>query len=341
MRATHFERLPMPGGYSIERLFREVRRALPERFSVSVVRCETPHHSRWWLVRGIVRARARAAQVNHIVGDVHYVALGLPGQRTILTVHDLNHLGELKAWRRVLARWLYFSLPLRRCRFVTAISECTRERLVGLFPFVANKIVVIPDCVPDGFAPRLKAFNKDCPRILQIGARTNKNLERVARALQGERCVLHVIGRLSQTQRRLLEDHGVSHENSVDLSDEALLQAYEEADLVVFASLAEGFGLPIIEANAMGRAVVTSNLSPMKEVAADAACLVDPYDVDDIRRGIRRVIEDDGYRGRLIERGHENATRFTARVVAEQYARLYEKIAGETSSLGKVNACSH
>jgi hypothetical protein len=48
----------MPGGYSIERLFREVRRALPERFSVDVVRCETPHHSRWWLVRGIVRARA-------------------------------------------------------------------------------------------------------------------------------------------------------------------------------------------------------------------------------------------------------------------------------------------
>jgi glycosyltransferase involved in cell wall biosynthesis len=127
----------------------------------------------------------------------------------------------------------------------------------------------------------------------------------------------------------------------VDLSDEALLRAYEEADLVVFASLAEGFGLPIIEANAMGRAVVTSNLSPMKEVAADAACLVDPYDVDDIRRGIRRVIEDDGYRDRLIERGHENATRFTARVVAEQYARLYEKIAGETSSPGKVNARSH
>jgi hypothetical protein len=48
----------MPGGYSIGRLFREARRALSEQFSVSVVRCETPHHSRWWLVRGLVRAMA-------------------------------------------------------------------------------------------------------------------------------------------------------------------------------------------------------------------------------------------------------------------------------------------
>jgi len=98
--------------------------------------------------------------------------------------------------------------------------------------------------------------------------------------------------------------------------------------MVVFASLAEGFGLPIIEANAIGRPVVTSNLSPMKEVAGDAGCLVNPCDVTDIRDGIRRVIGDDEYRNALIERGYENAQRYRADVVARQYARLYEYLAG-------------
>lgn len=326
MQINQFEPLPVPGVYSIGRLFREVRRALPEQFSVDVVRCPTPYHSRWWLLKGIAGARAHSVEVNHIVGDVHYVALGLAGARTILTVHDLNHLDAQKGLRRLLSRWLYYSLPLRRCRFVTAISECTRERLVKLFPFAANKTMVIPDCVVGGFAPKPGTFNTDCPRILQIGTRTNKNLERVAQALQGERCVLHIVGRLSETQRCLLEDLGIANENSVDLSDDALSRAYEQADLVVFASLAEGFGLPIVEANAVGRAIVTSDLSPMKEVAANAACLVNPYEVADIRRGIRRIIEDGTYRNSLIEHGYTNATRYSPAVVAEQYSRLYEAI---------------
>jgi len=330
MKIIHFERLPMPGGYSIERLFRAVRNAMPEQFSVDVVRCETPYHSWWWLLKGIARARARAAEVNHIVGDVHYVALGLPGVHTILTVHDLNHLDALKGWRRSISRWLYFDLPLRRCRFVTTISDCTRERLVRLFPFVADKIMVIPDCVPDELASRPKVFNTGHPRILQVGTASHKNLERVALALKGVRCILHVVGRLSETQLRRLEDCSVLYENSVNLSDEDVARAYEEADMVVFASLKEGFGLPIIEANAVGRAVVTSNLSPMKEVAADSACLVDPYDELSIRTGIRRVIEDDRYREALIEHGYENVKRFAADVVVGQYARLYEEVAAHS-----------
>jgi glycosyltransferase involved in cell wall biosynthesis len=331
MRVTHFERMPMPGSYSIERLFQQVRRALPGSFSVDVVPCETPYHSRWWLLKGIARARAHTAQVNHIVGDVHYVALGLPGARTILTVHDLNHLQVLKGIRRVLFRWLYFSLPLRRCRIVTAISESTRERLVSQFPFVAEKLTVIPDCVPVGFTAKPKPFNRNCPRILQVGTAPHKNLMRVAKAVAGLPCVLHIVGRLSDAQHRLLENLNIHYENGADLPDDALVRAYAEADMVVFASLAEGFGLPIIEANAIGRPVVTSYLSPMKEVAGDAGCLVNPCDVTDIRDGIRRVIGDDEYRNALLERGYENAKRYRADVVASQYARLYEYLAGSNS----------
>ena len=170
-------------------------------------------------------------------------------------------------------------------------------------------------------------FNASCPRILQVGTAPHKNLERVAQALKGERCVLHVVGRLSPRQRQFLDDLGIRYENGVDLSDEELLRAYEEADLVVFVSLAEGFGLPILEAQAIGRPVVTSDLSPMRDVAGGAACLVDPRNVDSIRAGIRRVIKDSNYREGLVELGLRNVVQYQPQVVASRYARLYEHIA--------------
>jgi len=327
MQIVHFERLPTPGDYSIERVFGEIRRALPEGSSASVVRCATPFHSKWWLLRGIVRARILAGDVNHITGHVHFVALGLPKCRTILTVHDLNRLDQLTGLRKRLYAWLFFSLPLRRCRFVTAISQATRDRLVELFPFVADKITVVPDCVPGSFVPKPRQFNHDCPRILQIGTEPHKNLERLARAVKGLRCILHVIGRLSEQQRTLLGDLGLQWEDAVDLPDAGMLGAYHQADLVAFPSLAEGFGMPIIEAQAIGRALLTSDLPPMKDVAGSGACLVDPFDVNSIRAGIVRIIEDHVYREELIAKGFENCQRYDARVVASAYAALYDEVA--------------
>jgi len=256
-------------------------------------------------------------------------------------IECLNHLVQLCGWRRILFQSLYFSWPVRRCRFVTAISDHTRKRLVGLFPFVMQKVTVIPDCVPVGFRAFPKRFNASCPRIVQVGTAPHKNLERVAQALKGERCVLHVVGRLSPRQRQFLDDLGIRYENGVDLSDEELLRGYEEADLVVFVSLAEGFGLPILEAQAIGRPVVTSDLSPMRDVAGGAACLVDPRNVDSIRAGIRRVIIDADYREALIAKGYENVKRYAPQVIAEQYAELYDRVVAEGVSAGSAHARCH
>jgi glycosyltransferase involved in cell wall biosynthesis len=106
-----------------------------------------------------------------------------------------------------------------------------------------------------------------------------------------------------------------------------MVDAYERADLVIFVSLAEGFGMPIIEAQAVGRPVIVSNLSPMKEVAGEGALAVDPFDIEAIRSAIRTVIEDGQLRHRMIAAGLENVKRFNAEVVAGQYAQLYRSIA--------------
>jgi len=128
---------------------------------------------------------------------------------------------------------------------------------------------------------------------------------------------------LSRKQHTLLTDLNIRYETTVNLSDRDIVGAYERADIVLFASLSEGFGLPVIEANAIGRPVITSNIAPMKDVAGNSACLVDPTDVADIRRGIRRVIDDRDYRDALISHGYVNASLYTSERIADQYSQLY------------------
>ena len=106
-----------------------------------------------------------------------------------------------------------------------------------------------------------------------------------------------------------------------------MLERYRKCDLVAFASTYEGFGMPILEANTVERPVIAGNVCSMPEVAGDAACLVDPYDVSSIRAGILRVIEDADYRESLMAAGRENRKRFQADVIANQYASLYRELA--------------
>jgi len=177
------------------------------------------------------------------------------------------------------------------------------------------------------FQPKQKLFNCSCPRILQVGTTENKNLSRVAQALRGLSCRLSIVGPLSAVQKKALEENKIVYENHVGLSREALVYQYQEADIVMFASLYEGFGLPIIEANAIGRPVITSNLHSMPEVGANAACYVNPYNIGEIRSALNRLIDDSNYRQEIVNNGFQNVERFRLAFIAGQYADLYRRLA--------------
>jgi len=118
-----------------------------------------------------------------------------------------------------------------------------------------------------------------------------------------------------------------------------MLRAYQECDLVVFASTYEGFGLPIIEAQATGKPVVTSALAPMCDVAGGGAALVDPYEPASIREGIQKIISDPVYRDSLIQEGLHNAARYRAELVAAHYAAIYREM-GQKVAITEDEQCA-
>jgi glycosyltransferase involved in cell wall biosynthesis len=170
---------------------------------------------------------------------------------------------------------------------------------------------------------------------LQIGTKENKNIHNLAVALKGLRCELHIVGQLDNNTREILEENKINYKNFTNLSFEQLKQQYLECDMVAFVSTYEGFGLPILEACAVGRPLVTSRISPMDEIADDAACKVNPYNTLDIRRGILKVIEDAQYRDQLINNGWKMRYRYSIENITNQYSEIYEQIAQqpETFSL--------
>ena len=327
-KIVHFHRRPFDGAHSIEGLFQTIREQMKTQGCIPEVKVSP------WYSKGVV-SRARmirwaaqnAGDVNHITGDVHFLALGLDPSTTVLTIHDLEILSRLHGASKFLLKWFWFTLPVKRSRVVTVISECTKQDLLKNIVCDPDKVIVVPDAVDQQFQPQPKPFPiGKSPTILQIGTRHNKNLGRVAEALAGLDVQLHVVGRLEPQQVDLLKANKITFRNSWNLSKEDLLEAYQSSDLLSFVSTSEGFGMPILEAQWIERPVLTSNVSSMPEVAGDGALLVDPFNVESIRNGFKQLLSDSTLRCDLIERGRSNRRRFSLEHVSAQYLHAYEKI---------------
>ena len=139
--------------------------------------------------------------------------------------------------------------------------------------------------------------------------------------------VLDIVGRLSATQEALLKEHKIPYKNYINIEEEALLALYKKADILLFVSYYEGFGLPILEAQAQNVLVVTSSIAPMDKLCGGGGLLVDPYSVVAIRQAIQALLEaSDTEKLALIAKGKQNLIKYTATAVAEQYITLYKQL---------------
>jgi glycosyltransferase involved in cell wall biosynthesis len=314
--------------FSIEASFDRIIRCFPSDSGFEPRRFTSGFLSNGILrrLKGIGEARKFRGSVNHVTGDAHYLVFAFPRRTAVLTVHDCGFMSHPNRLARRLLKWFWLDFPVRYCRYVTAVSEATRCDILRYTGCDPEKVVVIPTVISDAFSPIPRSFNWSSPRILHVGLAPNKNLERHIQALVGLPCHLHIVGKLDPQHIRLLERHGVRYTSEYNLSEEAMVCAYANSDVLLFASTFEGFGMPILEAQSVGRPVITSDRSPMRDVAGDGALLVDPSDPGAIRSSVQRLMAEPDLCEALVERGFANRVRFSAVEAARRYAELYRRV---------------
>lgn len=265
--------------------------------------------------------------VNHITGDIYYCALALIGCKSVITYHDTVALqfNTYSPIKKKIIEFLWYRIPLKIATKVVCISEETKRELQK---YTKRKdLLVIHNAIDDIFEKTIPQWNDNSHiqnRVLLIGTKKNKNLIRTFEALDGLKCKVVIIGKLDEDQLNSLKQHHIDYENKIGLTDSELFDEYKNCDIVSFISLFEGFGMIVVEANKVGRPVICSNIPVLQEVANDAALLVDPCDVKQIRSGFLQLINDDGLKKSLVIKGFENAKRFDSSEIYEKWMELYK-----------------
>lgn len=328
MRILYIYRHP-DMGFSIGKVFKPIEEEMKKYAEVDSVYLPVPNYSPkglWMNIRAARKAVSRKRyDVIHITGTEHYLIPFLPKDRLVVTVHDLGFCKILEHKMTYTIKYYLFVLSLKKARFVTFISEKSEAEASEYVKIDKEKRQTIHNAVGREFIQSQKTFNSDKPIILHVGTKTNKNLDRSIEALKNITCLLRIIGNVTETQKKRMEELGIEYSIDCNLTDEQLKNEYDWADIINFPSLYEGFGMPIVEGQAVGRIVITSNLEPMCSIAGGASLLVDPTNVDELHKAYLKAF-DSSFRSRMIEKGYENVKRFRLESICKQYLSLYEKI---------------
>ncbi len=316
-------------GFSIGKVFRPIEEEMRKYAEVDSVYMPVPNYSIKGLWKNIKTARkavkAKHYDIVHITGAEHYLIPFLLKQKVVITVHDLGHFFNLHGFRKI-KFWFIQVFSLKFAKIITCISDFTVCELNKSISITNNKVSVIPNQVDDSFMFKEKTFNDICPVILHIGTRPHKNLSRTIKALGGMKCELRIIGQISVDDLELLKELSVNYKSLVNLNDNELLDEYYNADVINFPSLHEGFGMPIIEGQAVGRIVVTSDIEPMKSVAGNGAVFCDPYSIESIRDAYMKILKSSQYRAIIIAEGKENVKKYSLSFITKQYFDLYKTL---------------
>jgi glycosyltransferase involved in cell wall biosynthesis len=273
----------------------------------------------------------------------HFDIPVLAKAKMMVTVHDAFHLALPEyvggVHKRLYARFMFGALT-RKADAVCAVSEFTRQELIRLTKIDPGKISVIHQGVdpswfniPAGPSPHTKPF------LLYVGnIKPHKNLTRLIEAFGGvQGQVPHDLLLIGQKDGFLTGDPEVEKAArklqgrllfTGFLAEDQLKQYYTHAEALVFPSLYEGFGLPVLEAMACGCPVISSNAASLPEVCADAAIFFDPHDPRDIGEKILEVVGNTQLKQELRIKGLSRASEFSWDKTAEQTSRLIDHVLG-------------
>jgi glycosyltransferase involved in cell wall biosynthesis len=264
-------------------------------------------------------------------------------KKTVITIHDVayKHFKEAYSWKQFLMLEWATRKAVKKAWRIIVPSEATKKDLIELYKCRESKIFVVLHGAPD------------VPPLLSFGDAEKDSLERSLHLEKARLIILFVgrlefkknLGRLIEAFGRFLKEfpgwklvmagkRGVGFEKIWKKAEELGLQEdiilpgyvteheklylYDKCRMFAFPSLYEGFGLPVLEAFAMRRPVLTSRVSSLPEVAGDAALLINPEKVEEISVALKRLASDGILVSKLIEKGDKQLKKFSWEKAAKE-----------------------
>lgn len=254
-----------------------------------------------------------------------------------VTIHDIAFLNYPDLYSRQFAFYYGVVLPkiIKRADIIFSVSDSEQKRIENYYPASKGKIFTVHEAASNIF------FNKNLKRkkyILAVASlNKNKNLVSLIKAFQllidliphkliligGNRRIMSTDNEIFKLIKKLPEDRIVL---TGYINDEELVNYYNQAELFVFPSYYEGFGIPPLEAMACGCPVIVSNTSSLPEVCKDGAIYIDPNDVNDIRTKILNVLTNPELSLKLIENGFKRTNELSWKNTTDRIINILGEI---------------
>lgn len=300
----------------------------------------------YWRLHTVTRLLSRN-NIDIFHGLSHALPYGIreTGIPSVVTIHDLIFMRFPEYYKKI-DRNMYQSIYRSSCRSATkiiAISNQTRIDLISYFGIEPGKIEVIYQSCDNRFYDKVSEVQKSAVKlrfklpesfILCVGTvEKRKNQLAILKAVVNEKLdtTVVIVGKPTEYMNQLHEFiHGNGIQKQVrflqNTTTDELQAIYQMAEVMVYPSFFEGFGLPVLEAQASGCAVITSNVSSLPEAGGDGAIYTNPEDFSGMGHALTNILSDDQFRKNLIQKGTANAELFREKLVAERLMNFYTKV---------------
>lgn len=241
----------------------------------------------------------------------------------ISTLHDITYIRYPHTYSKAF-RWFYrIVIPrvLKTSRHILTVSEFSKKEIVNYYRIPEEKIAVIYNAVDKRFRPQPDDTLKKENYLLAVSSvKENKNFSLILKAFEilskkATDLKLFIVGDLKHGNFSNIDLDTFENHPKIKfigrVNDEQLVKLYSNAIAFLFPSLYEGFGIPVLEAQACGCPVIASNTASLLEVLQNSADLVNPLNTDDFVKAICNLATNTSHRNQLIEQGHKNTTRFS------------------------------
>jgi glycosyltransferase involved in cell wall biosynthesis len=320
---------------------------VPPRFQKRIVARNPFVRLGWDLSRQLRRDRPQLVHVQYTA------PVGCPVP-VVVTVHDVSFLEHPEFFPKARALQLRQTVArtVKSAARILTVSEFSRRAIARAFGLDEASIVITPDAAADSFRPISRPaaeawvrsrLGLGAPFVLTVGdLQPRKNqvglIEAFAEAMRARPELPHHLVLAGKDTWFAPRVHKAAQKSGYAdrihftgfVQDEDLVQLYNACDVFAFPSFYEGFGLPVLEAMACGRAVICSNTSALPEVADAAGLLFDPYSRDEIARALLDLLLDGELRARTERLGLQRAALFSWRDASNKTLEVYHEVAGRS-----------